>query len=144
MSHLLHSPQTRNISFFTLLLSLMISMPLLAEIEWPQEITADEGTIVVYQPQPDSLVGNVLKGRAAIALELKNREEPVFGAMWFSARIETDLDSDMARVLDFKVEDVTWPDAKDAGRQLFTATVEGAMPEAGFEISMVLNFLAIL
>lgn len=120
------------VSFFLLAL---ITTPLLAQIEWPQEISADQGTIVVYQPQPESLEGNVLKGRAAIALEMNGNDEPVFGAMWFSARIETDQDKDIATVLDFKVEDVTWPDSKDAGEQRFTAIVEGAIPEAGFEIS---------
>jgi len=120
----------------TLLLFAVTSTPLAAQVEWPQEIAADEGTIVVYQPQPESLEGNILKGRAAIALELKNTDEPVFGAMWFSARIETDQDTDMVTVLDFKVESVTWPDSRDAGEQRFTAIVEGAIPEAGFEISM--------
>jgi len=137
MLNLLPPIRARFVSFVSVfLMSLVMSMPALAAIEWPQEISGEEGTIVVYQPQPDSLEGNVLKGRAAIALELKNREEPIFGAMWFSARIETDLDADTATVLDLKVESVTWPDSKDAGEQLFTTMVEGAMPEAGFEISM--------
>ena len=64
---------------------LLLSNTALATIEWPQEITAPEGTIVVYQPQPESLAGNVISGRAAISLELKNQAEPVFGAMWFTA-----------------------------------------------------------
>jgi len=58
-------------------------------MDWPQEISAEEGTIVVYQPQPDKLDGNVLTARAAMALELKNREEPIFGAFWFTAKIDT-------------------------------------------------------
>jgi len=120
----------------TLLLCTILSMPLMAQMEWPQEITTPEGTIVVYQPQPESLEGNILRGRAAIALEFTDREEPVFGAMWFSARIDTDYDADVATLLDFKVEQVTWPDSKDAGEQKFMSIVEGAMPEAGFEISM--------
>ena len=39
-----------------------------AAVDWPQEVTADEGTIVVYQPQPESLNGNTLAGRAAMSL----------------------------------------------------------------------------
>lgn len=47
-----------------------------AAVTWPQEVTADEGTIVVYQPQPESLNGNVLKGRAAMSIELKDGSTP--------------------------------------------------------------------
>jgi len=123
-----------NLALF--LLGTLVSFPLFALVEWPQEIEADGVTIVVYQPQPESLEGNMIRGRAAISLEVDGKEEPIFGAMWFAARIETDQDTDEVRVVDFTVEDVTWPDSKDAGEQQFTALVEGAMPEAGFEISM--------
>ena len=34
-----------------------------AQTTWPQEITHPEGTIVVYQPQPEKLAGNVLRTR---------------------------------------------------------------------------------
>jgi hypothetical protein len=120
----------------TIMLLALTSAPLMAQIEWPQEIKAEEGSIVVYQPQPESLEGNILRGRAAIALEIKGQDEPIFGAMWFSARIETNQDTDIVTVLDFNVEAVAWPDSKDAGEQRFTAIVEGAVPETGFKISM--------
>jgi hypothetical protein len=119
-----------------LLTLLLWSTPTLAALDWPQEISAEGGTIVVYQPQPESLSGNVISGRAAIALNASDRDEPVFGAMWFTATIDTDRDSDTALVRDLRIEKVAWPDSKDSGEQRFTAFVEGAMPEAGFEISM--------
>lgn len=105
-------------------------------IDWPQEINAEEGTIVVYQPQPESLDGNLLKGRAAMSLQLEGHDEPVFGAFWFDARIDTDRDAGTALIRDVKVTHVRWPDSKDAGQQRFTAIVEGAVPENGFEISL--------
>jgi hypothetical protein len=119
-----------------LLVLMLASTPLAAQLDWPQEIPTEGGTIVVYQPQPESLDGNILRGRAAISLEFTDGEGPIFGAMWFSARIETDHDADIATVLDFKVEHVTWPDSMDAGEQRFTAIVEGVVPKTGFEISM--------
>jgi hypothetical protein len=115
---------------------MLLSSTALAALEWPQEITVSEGTIVVYQPQPEKLSGNVLSGRAAISLESGGQEGPVFGAMWFTARIDTDRDTDTALVRDLRVESVRWPDSNDASEQRFTAIVEGAMPQAGFEISM--------
>ncbi len=106
-----------------------------AAIDWPQEVTTEEGTIVVYQPQPESLQGNVLKGRAAMSLELKGRDEPIFGAFWFEAKIDNDTDAGVAVLRDVTVTDVRWPESKDADEQRFTAVVEAAIPENGFEIS---------
>lgn len=105
-------------------------------IDWPQEITAEEGTIVVYQPQPDSLEGNVLSGRAAMSLEPKGEAEPIFGAFWFEAKLDTDRDTGVALIRDVKVTNVRWPDSKDAQEQRFTAIVEAQVPPTGFEISM--------
>ena len=60
-------------SFVICAIALLIVAAPARAIPWPQEITADEGTIVIYQPQPESLQGNVLKGRSAMSLELKGR-----------------------------------------------------------------------
>lgn len=103
-------------------------------IEWPQEVTNKEGTIVVYQPQPESLSGNILQGRAAMSLELIDTEDPIFGAFWFSARIDTD--NDRATVRNVKVTRVRWPDSTQADEQRFTQVVEKALAASSFEISM--------
>ncbi|MEH6592249.1 MAG: carbohydrate-binding family V/XII [Halioglobus sp.] len=118
---------------FTLLA--MFSQSSLA-IDWPQEVSGDEGTIVVYQPQPEKLEGNVLTGRSAMSLELNDNSEPIFGTFWFTARLDTDQDTDTAIVRDIKVQQVRWPDSKDAGEQRFTSAVETVIPKAGFEISL--------
>ena len=104
-------------------------------IDWPQEVTTEEGTIVVYQPQPESLQGNTLKGRAAMSLELKDREDPIFGAFWFEAKIDNDTDAGVATIRDLKVTDVRWPESTDANEQRFTTVVEASLPQSGFEIS---------
>ena len=54
-----------------LIVSCLALMPFFAHgINWPQEVDAEEGTIVVYQPQPESLKGNILTSRSAMSLEL--------------------------------------------------------------------------
>jgi hypothetical protein len=121
------------LAFLMLLASFSMTEGLMAQPHWPQEITADEGTIIVYQPQPDSLEGNILSGRAAIAIEPANGGDAVFGAMWFTARL--DADGDEVTVRDVKVTQVAWPDSKDPGEQRFKALVEGAVPDSGFKIS---------
>ena len=75
-----------------LLMLIMNAATSAAAMDWPQEIVADEVTIVVYQPQPDKLEGNVLSARAAMSLEADNLDEPIFGAFWFDAKIDTDRD----------------------------------------------------
>jgi len=104
--------------------------------DWPQEVTAEEGTIVVYQPQPESLEGNVLKGRAAMSLEMKGQSEPIFGAFWFEAKIDTNKENGSAFIRDVRVTNVRWPESNDAQEQRFTTIVEAAIPQTGFEISM--------
>jgi hypothetical protein len=120
----------------TLTITAALASTAVHAMDWPQEITAEEGTIVVYQPQPDRLDGNMLTARAAMALELKNRDEPIFGAFWFTARIDTDRDTGTALIRDLKVTQVRWPDSKDADEQRFTAVVEAAIPRSGFDISL--------
>ncbi|WP_205743056.1 carbohydrate-binding family V/XII [Halioglobus maricola] len=105
-------------------------------IDWPQQVTVDEGILTVYQPQPESLSGNTLQGRAAMSITPKGKSEQIFGAFWFESRVETDRSSDTALVVDIKVTKVRWPDSKDAQEQRFTALVEAAVPSTGFEISL--------
>ena len=45
--------------------------------DWTREITIPQGIVVIYQPQPDVLEGNILKGRAAVAVELEGAKEAV-------------------------------------------------------------------
>ena len=104
-------------------------------VEWPQQIEAKEGTIVVYQPQPERLAGNLLTGRAAMSLELKTQSEPVFGAFWFSARLDVNSDSGQALVRDIKVTRVTWPDSSETDEARFTVVVETSLPQTGFVIA---------
>ena len=96
-------------------------------VEWPQEVVAEEGTIIVYQPQPESLDGNVLKGRAAMSLEIESLDEAIFGAFWFEARIDNDSAAGVAWIRDVKVTAVRWPQSRDADEQRFTAVVEAAV-----------------
>lgn len=105
-------------------------------IEWPQELDAPEGTIIIYEPQLEKLEGNPLTYRAAVSIELKDGTPPVFGAMWFTARLETDSDRGVALVRDIKVTKVGWPESKDAAEQRFTAIVEGKVQGATLETSM--------
>jgi hypothetical protein len=49
------------------------------DTNWPRDIESDLGKIIIYQPQLDSLDGNILTGRSAVSLQGPEKKEPVFG-----------------------------------------------------------------
>lgn len=106
------------------------------QIEWPQELTMEKGTLVIYQPQPESLKGKTLTGRAAMSMELENNDAPVYGVFWFSSQIETDRDTDSVTISDIKVNKVGWPDSKAAAEEHFTTAVERTLVHAKFNTSL--------
>ncbi|MBW2172923.1 MAG: hypothetical protein JRF69_13345, partial [Deltaproteobacteria bacterium] len=86
---------------------------------WPREIDTPEGLVVIYQPQPEKLDGNLLKGRAAVSVELKGSTEPVFGAVWFEALLDTDRAERTATITDISVTRVRFPtEDKDKSQKL--------------------------
>jgi len=106
-----------------------------AQTTWPQEITDPEGTIVVYQPQPEKIAGNVLTGRAAMSFKLKGKTESTFGVFWFTSMIDSDEDSGTTLLRDIKVTKVRWPESKDAGEARFTKVVEAAAARSTLSVS---------
>ena len=114
---------------------IMLGLPALA-LAWPQTISGDEGTLVIYQPQPEALKGNQLRARTAISLELPGQDEAIFGAMWFEAAVDTDQNAGTALVRDIRVTRVTWPESTDTGEQRLKQAVEDAFPENGLLIGL--------
>ena len=104
--------------------------------DWPQELKGDQGTIVIYQPQPEKLQGNILTGRAAMQLELKDNPSPIFGVFWFSSTIQTDRDTNSVVMSDLKVTKVGWPDSKEEGEKKFTDFVEAQLANSSFTASL--------
>jgi hypothetical protein len=101
-----------------------------AETSFPQEIDSAAGKIVVYQPQPEKLAGNTLTGRAAFSLLLKGKTEPVFGALWFTSRLETDQEADLATLNEIRVTKVRWPESAPGDEAALTKAVEGVAAAA--------------
>jgi hypothetical protein len=106
-----------------------------AQTTFPQELTYPEGTIVVYQPQPEKLTGNFLSCRAAMALKPKGQTEPIFGAFWFTSIIDTDDDAGTTLVRDIKVTRVRWPESTSADEARFTRAVESAAAGSALTVS---------
>jgi hypothetical protein len=107
-----------------------------ADVEWPQDITTPKATITIYQPQPESFKGDTLTGRAAMSFLTTGKKDPIFGAFWFTAKVETDLDTRTGVIRSVTVTKVRWADATEAEQTEFSGVVQNAFPEKGIPISL--------
>jgi len=128
--------------YATALLSILLTTSALSQDdtagnEWPREIQIDAGTVVVYQPQPEALNGNVLDARAAVSVDLQSSDGPVFGAVWFQGRLETDRADRVAIIDDISVTQVRFPgEQSDDDVASFSTLLETEMAEWEPSISM--------
>ena len=127
-------------SWLTGVLSLFLLAPLshADEVSWPQEIVAESGAVVLlYQPQVEEFSGNDLVGRAAVSAKSPASENvPVFGAIWFEAKIDTDRDARTAIIRDLQVIDVRFAEASDEQKQQLAQLIENQIGQTNFTISV--------
>jgi hypothetical protein len=117
-----HPLQHPGVAFFFAALALVASLSLARPTRaqdsgWPREFESESGTLVVYQPQPEELHGDVLSGRAAFSLK-RGDTTPAFGVLWFTEQIEVDRDSSTVTARRLDVTKVRLPGitAEEAGR----------------------------
>lgn len=106
------------------------------EDRWPRRIDTDRGELTIYQPQPESFSGNLLKGRAAASLRASRGAEPTFGVFWFMSRVNTDREAGTAVLRDIVVTDVRWPDSTPDEELSVAAFLTGLMPQTSVPISL--------
>ncbi len=74
------------------------------ELTWPKELeTPNKSVITLYQPQLESFEANVLEGRMAITVKLRDRDL-IYGAVWFKATLSTDLEKRTVLIENMKIE----------------------------------------
>ncbi len=103
--------------------------------DWPREIVTTKGVVVIYQPQPEKLDGNMLKVRAAVGIELEGKA-PVFGAVWFEARLETDRAERTALITDLTVTDVRFPNQDEDKVRELSNMLEAEIPAWNLPIEL--------
>lgn len=103
--------------------------------DWPREIVTTKGVIVMYQPQPESLEGDTLRGRAAVSIELTDMA-PVFGAVWFEARLETDRSDRSALITGLKVTEVRFPNQDDLRIATLSNLLADEVPKWNLPLSL--------
>ncbi|MCX6280105.1 MAG: hypothetical protein NT004_18740 [Bacteroidetes bacterium] len=75
---------------------------------WPKEINTANRRIIIYQPQPDSLIGNKLYSRSAVQI-IKTGESPVFGAIWVMTAISADRETRQIILVNATILNVRFP-----------------------------------
>jgi len=105
--------------FLVIIVSLISIPSIFADEEtgfqWPKEIIKKKTTVTLYQPQYDSFKNNILEGRMALSVTKKG-EEPVFGALWFKARLATDLEERTAVIERITIEKIYFPGVEDTAK----------------------------
>lgn len=104
------------------------------ENEWPQVLDIKEGKIVVYQPQPETFEGNVLKSRAAVSITPKGTDEPVFGAVWIESQVEVRKDDREVEILGNRVINARIADSKPGQEERFMEVFQREIGDSKFKI----------
>ncbi|MHC4132182.1 MAG: carbohydrate-binding family V/XII [Planctomycetota bacterium] len=125
-----------NFVFVLLLLFCGSAVAQESTLDWPRDIDVPEGKITIYQPQLESFNENKLEARAAISITPAGENEPVFGAVWFSARASTDRTTRMVTLLDLEVPQVKFPDADPPQIDKLTAILKREIPKWDGSISL--------
>ena len=103
-----------------------------AQETWPKELVAPDGTLVrVFQPEPETLKGNILTYRAAISVKEKTMTEPAFGTFWGSATVATDRDNREILFTSLTVTDIRVPrDSASDRLDYIKAVIQSQLPAA--------------
>ncbi|MCK4679475.1 MAG: sulfur globule family protein [Bacteroidales bacterium] len=83
------------------------------KLSWPIEIESEGGFVTtLYQPQLESFEANILEGRMAVTIKPKDKKI-IFGAVWFKARMATDLDNRTVLLEKMDIIKTHFPDMVD-------------------------------
>ena len=91
---------------------------------WPRQFDSTSGAFVIYQPQPETLVGDMLTARAAFSLQQSRDTEPLFGVLWFTETILIDRDSSSVSARHFDVTKVRLPGITPSEASRYESLVE--------------------
>ncbi len=111
------------------------SAPGKVEPEWPKKLIKEEVQISIYQPQVNSLEGDMLDARAALSVKQKG-QKLVFGAMWFRSRLVTDFDTRLVSLTDVQVESVKFPEAGEDEEAAMISLLESEFQVAELTFSL--------
>lgn len=106
------------------------------ELSWPRDLDIKSGTLTMYQPQVDDLVGDNLNFRAAVAYKDDQGNEPVFGAAWLTSRVEIDRETRMVHMIDLEVTDLRFPEGSEHVHDELNDFIEAGLPSWDLDFSL--------
>ena len=126
--------------FFVLLLVIMTTVTVgttsfATEPEWPLELDGPKGSVVIYQPQPELFEDNHLTARAAVAVYPEGSIDPVFGAVWFDAKLVSDRDERTLSIEEIDIPQVRFPGATPEQEAGLIKFLKENFPTKGMTIS---------
>ncbi len=104
---------------------------------WPIEIeSADKFVTTLYQPQLESFEANVLEGRMAVTIK-PAENDMIFGALWFKARMTTDMDNRTVLLEKMEIVKTHFPDMVDEEKtSKFEKLLSAEMESWNLEMSL--------
>jgi len=107
-------------------------------MQWPKEIPINkDGKVIVYQPQPDAFEGNIITGRSAVSVKETAKSEPVFGVIFYDAKVSTDKDSRTALLESIAITAIKFTGVDDTAKlNKLTRFIESEVPKWNMEIPL--------
>ena len=93
---------------------------------WPRQVNLSNATVLMYQPQVSSWVGNRIEFRAALAIHPKGAKQESFGVLFASARTQVDKVARTVVFEDMAITKSDFPTLPDRGAA-YTATLQEAV-----------------
>jgi hypothetical protein len=104
---------------------------------WPRQFEKKGWVILMYQPQPESLKDVELKARMAVsATKKKESKDPVFGSVWFTAKLDIDRDDRTVEIDKVRIDKVKFPGSTPEQEKNLSEFLEDEIPDLDLEISL--------
>lgn len=95
---------------------------------WPRTITYQGATISIFQPQPESWTGNLLKAYAAVRVQTPGKKDVDYGVIWFAARTEVDKVNRLVTLEDVSISKQSFPTLANNGSAYAGAFLQDLPP----------------
>jgi hypothetical protein len=109
--------------------------PLANPDAWPRQFPEPDATLVMYQPQVESWVGNQLAFRAAIAVKPNLSSNEIYGVVWGSARTEVNRELRQVTLQDIQLTRANFPTLADNGAS-YLAALKQQLPEGAKVVAL--------
>ena len=102
---------------------------------WPKVIPLEQLSITIYQPEAESFAGDILEVRSAFNI-FDGTQLPIFGALWFRARVHINRSTNKVFYDDIEMVDVNFPDVTSAKKDELRKLLDAVIPTWQFNSSL--------